>query len=42
MACQHPPTLYRHVPNESVDGALGDLLPDLDRGISELLDSPWW
>ncbi|KAJ8359464.1 hypothetical protein SKAU_G00159890 [Synaphobranchus kaupii] len=27
-----------HAPDELVDGVLGDLLPDLDQGISELLD----
>ena len=26
-------------PPESMDGVQGDLLPDLDQGISELLDS---
>ena len=36
-----PPTMSGHVPDEGADGALGDLLPDLDWGISELLDSPW-
>ena len=28
-----------HDPHESADGVLGDLLPDLDQAISELLDS---
>lgn len=28
-----------HAPDELVDGVLGDLLPDLDQGISKLLDS---
>ncbi|TWW71665.1 hypothetical protein D4764_16G0001620 [Takifugu flavidus] len=26
-------------PNETTNGVLGDLLPDLDQGITELLDS---
>ncbi|KAJ8342163.1 hypothetical protein SKAU_G00320910 [Synaphobranchus kaupii] len=30
-----------HAPDESADGVLGDLLPDLDQGINELLDSLW-
>ena len=30
-----------HAPDESTDGVLGDLLPDLDHNISELLDSVW-
>ena len=30
-----------HAPDESADSVLGDLLPDLDQGISELLDSQW-
>ncbi|TWW77579.1 hypothetical protein D4764_12G0009690 [Takifugu flavidus] len=28
-----------HAPNETTNGVLGDLLPDLDQGIIELLDS---
>ncbi|KAI4903310.1 hypothetical protein NFI96_031847 [Prochilodus magdalenae] len=28
-----------HAPNEMTDGVLGDLLPDLDQGITELLDT---
>lgn len=28
-----------HVPNAMTDGVLGDLHPDLDKGITELLDS---
>lgn len=28
-----------HAPNEMTDGFLGDLLPDLHKGITELLDS---
>ncbi|TWW77307.1 hypothetical protein D4764_12G0006970 [Takifugu flavidus] len=28
-----------HAPNEKTNGVLGDLLPDLDQGITELLDS---
>ncbi|KAJ8358599.1 hypothetical protein SKAU_G00151240 [Synaphobranchus kaupii] len=35
------PTMSGHAPDESADGVLGDLLPDLDQGISELLDSLW-
>ncbi|CAB1455614.1 unnamed protein product [Pleuronectes platessa] len=31
-------TTSGHVPDESVDGVLEDLLLDLDRGINELLD----
>ena len=30
-----------HAPDESADDVLGDLLPDLDQGITELLDSLW-
>lgn len=33
------PTISGHFPDESLDGVMGDLLPDLDYGISELLDS---
>ncbi|CAB1444405.1 unnamed protein product [Pleuronectes platessa] len=36
-----PPTTSGHAPDESADGVLGDLLPDLDQGVSELLDSLW-
>ena len=35
------PATSGHAPDETVDGVLGDLLPDLDQGISELLDSLW-
>ena len=35
------PTTSGHAPDEMVDDDLGDLLPDLDQGISELLDSLW-
>ncbi|KAJ8345370.1 hypothetical protein SKAU_G00295630 [Synaphobranchus kaupii] len=35
------PTMSGHAPDETADGVLGDLLPDLDQGISELLDSLW-
>ncbi len=35
-------TKSRHAPDEMVDGVLGDLLPDLDQDISELLDSLWF
>ncbi len=35
------PTTSRHAPDEIMDGTLGDLLPDLDQGISELLDNLW-
>lgn len=28
-----------HVPNAMTDGVLGDLHPDLDKGVTELLDS---
>ena len=31
-------TMSGHAPDESVNGVLGDLLPDLDQGITELLD----
>ena len=34
-------TTSGHAPDEIVDGVLGYLLPDLDQGISELLDSLW-
>lgn len=30
-------TVSGHVPDETTDGILGDLLPELDQGISELL-----
>lgn len=30
-----------HTPDETADGILRDHFPDLDRGISELLDSLW-
>ena len=32
-------TTSGHAPDERADGVLGDLLPDLDQGISEFLDS---
>ena len=35
------PTTSGHALDETADGVLGDLLPDLDQGISELLDSLW-
>ena len=35
------PTTSGHAPDESADGVMGDLFPDLDQGISELLDSLW-
>ena len=35
------PTTSGHATDDSADGVLGDLLPDLDQGISELLDSLW-
>ena len=34
-------SMSEHAPDETADGVLGDLLPDLDQGISELLDSLW-
>ena len=34
-------TTSGHTPDEMVDGVLGVLLPDLDQGVSELLDSLW-
>lgn len=36
-----PPILSGRAPDESADGVLGDFLPELDQGISELLDSLW-
>ena len=30
-----------HAPDETAGGVLGDLLSDLDQGISEFLDSLW-
>lgn len=33
------PTASKHAPDEIMDGTLGDLVPDLDQGISELLDN---
>lgn len=36
------PTMFDHAPDESADSVLGDFLPDLDQGISELLHSLWW
>ena len=35
-------TTSGHAPNESVDGGRGDLLPDLNQGITDLMDSLWW
>ena len=32
------PTMSGHAPDGTVDDVLGDLLPDLDQGISELLE----
>ncbi len=32
-------TMSGHAPNETTDGVLGYFLPDLDQGITELLDS---
>lgn len=34
-------TTSGHALDEMADGVLGHLLPDLDQGISELLDSLW-
>lgn len=34
-------TTSGHAPDKSADGVLGDFLPDLGQGISELLDSLW-
>ena len=34
-------TTSGHSPDEIADGVLGDLLLDLDQGISELQDSLW-
>ena len=34
-------TTSGHAPDESTDGLLGDVLPDLYQGISQLLDSLW-
>ena len=34
-------TMSGHAPDDSADGVLGELLPDLDMDISELLDSLW-
>ncbi|KAI4880750.1 hypothetical protein NFI96_003000 [Prochilodus magdalenae] len=33
---------YWHAPNEMTDGVLGDILRDLEQGITEHLDSPTW
>ena len=35
------PTTPGHAPDETTDALLGDLLPDLDQSISQLLDSLW-
>ena len=35
------PTTSGHAPEEMTDVLLRDLLPDLDQGISQLLDSLW-
>lgn len=35
------PTTSGHAPDEAADGALGDLLPYLEQGISQLMDSLW-
>ena len=35
------PTTSGHAPDETTDGLLRDLLPDLDQGIGQLLDSLW-
>ena len=35
------PTTSGHAPDETTDVLLRDLLPDLDQGISQLLDSLW-
>ena len=35
------PTMSGHAPDETTDVLLRDLLPDLDQGISQLLDSLW-
>lgn len=35
------PITSKHSPDEMMDGVLEDLLPDLDQGIDELLDSLW-
>ena len=35
------PTKSGHAPDELADGVLGDLIPDLDQGLSDLLHSLW-
>ncbi len=35
------PTASGHAPDEMEDGVLGNLLPDLEKSISMLLDSLW-
>ena len=35
------PTTSGHAPDDTTDGLLRDLLPDLDQGIGQLLDSLW-
>ena len=37
----HMPESSGQAPDEMEDGVLGDLFPDPDQGISELLDSLW-
>ena len=47
VVCMAPACLYAlltasgHAPDEPADSVLQDLLPDLDQGISEPLDSLW-
>ncbi len=39
--CKSVLSMSNHALDERVGGGLGDLLPDLDQDISELLDSLW-
>lgn len=47
VVCMGPTSLYalpamsEHAPVDMAEGVLGDLLPDLDQDIRELLDSLW-
>lgn len=35
------PTMSDHAPDETMDALLRNLLPDMDQGISRILDSLW-
>lgn len=41
ILCDPQVVVLRNAPDDMMDGVLGPLLPDLDQGITELLDTLW-